>query len=68
MNTLSFTQPICGECYASLNSGRVPIQTIEQVRTKEICAWCGHPTKEGIFTRVDPKTIAFPTKKKDEFI
>jgi len=29
----------------------------------EQCAWCGHFTIVGIYTRVDPATVPYPTKE-----
>ena len=61
MNNLSYswTQPICGDCWSSQNPNRVPVMVENAER--EQCAFCGLGTGLGIYTRVDPKTVTYPT-------
>lgn len=61
MPSYSWTQPICAPCYAHLHPDRMPV-TISTA-TEEVCAWCGEKTSAGIYYRVDPATVEFPTPK-----
>jgi hypothetical protein len=58
----SFTQPICADCWDAQNPGRVATR----VTTGELehCAFCAEPTVEGIYVRVDPATVPWPTNLK----
>jgi hypothetical protein len=55
---MSWTQPICGECWERENPGRKPVRVIDG--DTERCCHCGTLTTNGIYTRVDPTTVAFP--------
>ena len=57
----NFTQPICGKCYTTAYPSRQPVKVINA--NPETCCVCGEPTEEGIYYRVDPKTVPFPTPK-----
>jgi hypothetical protein len=35
-----------------------------EVGPDEICCACGKPTRSGLYTRVDPTTVDFPTRQK----
>jgi hypothetical protein len=61
MPSYSWTQPICQRCWALQNPGRVPVLTT--IGDTETCAWCGSKTTTGIYVRVDPATVEFPTPK-----
>jgi hypothetical protein len=60
----SFTQPICGPCYAYRYPDREPHQIIEA--EAEICCVCGLATRRGIYLRVDPSTVLFPSRLKED--
>jgi hypothetical protein len=59
----SWTQPSCNGCWEAHNPGRAPIR----VRSPEdtTCCFCGGSTQSGIFVRVDPTTVRYPTMEKD---
>lgn len=56
---MSFTQPACDSCFAERNPGREPVRLMEP--ETEICCFCGQPTASGIYVRVDPSTVEYPT-------
>lgn len=60
----SWTQPICGGCYEERYPGRLP--TILRQPEREECCDCGRGTTAGIYLRVDPATVAHPTRRKDD--
>ena len=55
---LSWTQPICAECFENANPGRTPICVVNAGTDK--CCLCGAETTAGIFIRRDPTTVTFP--------
>jgi hypothetical protein len=63
VTVLSFTQPICPDCYDGRYPGRLPTQLVDA--TEERCCDCGLPTHAGVYIRVDPATVPHPTKLKD---
>jgi hypothetical protein len=65
----SWNQPICERDWIAQHSsvGEVGMLSIDRpVRLKdamvEQCAFCGHVTIFGVYVRVDPDTVPFPTK------
>lgn len=58
---MGWTQPICSECYAKREPGREPVRV--KNAEAECCCDCGGFTDEGIYYRVDPRTVRFPTNK-----
>lgn len=62
MPTENWTQPICSICWGKRKPGREPTR-VNKDRLAEKCCDCGAGTQEGIYLRVDPKTVNFP---KDE--
>lgn len=57
---MNWNQPICGRCYGIREPGRQPSGLKEEFADLEICCDCGEPTKEGIYYRVDPRTVKYP--------
>lgn len=55
---MSWTQPLCGDCYAKEHPG----QPATYVRNAEgeRCALCGAVTFAGIYVRRDPATVPYP--------
>jgi hypothetical protein len=58
---MSWTQPICVPCWYKENPGRTPTQLI--VREDERCCKCGETTRGGIYIRIDPTTVPYPTEE-----
>ncbi|MGE5523425.1 MAG: hypothetical protein ACM3SS_06910 [Rhodospirillaceae bacterium] len=52
-------QPICARCFAA----RFPARTAHPLteRHEETCCDCGEMTASGIYFRVDPRSVAYPT-------
>jgi hypothetical protein len=61
--TWSWTQPCCMGCYFG-KTGRQPVRMTDG--QLEICCYCGHDTVEGIFVRVNPKEVQWPTRQKTD--
>ena len=57
---MSWTQPICIECWNRREPERLPTRIVEEEKEWERCAFCGWLTRSGIYTRVDPTSVAFP--------
>lgn len=57
---VSFTQPICRTCWEQRNVGRDPIRVREPPGEK--CCYCGAETFEGIYVRVDPRQVPYPSR------
>jgi hypothetical protein len=64
MTRYSFTQPICLDCWSSGHGEKQPARLVEP--DVEICAYCGEENEDGIYIRVDPSTVPWPTLTKDE--
>ena len=54
-----FTQPLCEECWIERNGERQPVRLREA--ELERCCLCAKYNTDGIYTRIDPKTVPFPT-------
>lgn len=63
MTRYSWTQPICGDCYAERNPGRDPVRVV--MPEEEQCVHCGLVTAEGLYTRIDPDYARYPSLRKD---
>lgn len=59
---MNWTQAICGACYGVRFPGRGAVALKEGMEEK--CCDCGAPTKDGIYFRVDPRTVKFPKQEK----
>lgn len=55
---MSWTQPVCVECWGERNPGREAVA--HNWAPKETCCYCGRPTEIGIYVRVDPATVPYP--------
>lgn len=53
-----WNQPICLSCWLAKNPHRGPLCVVEP--DEETCCQCGEATSDGIYIRIDPRTIAFP--------
>jgi len=56
-----WTQPSCDDCWTLHASRAAPRRLAEAHREAEMCCWCGELTRSGIYVRVDPTTVPFPT-------
>lgn len=56
---LSYTQPICQQCYAARHGNRGPVSVAQS--SLERCCMCGTKTFSGVYTRVDPNAVPHPT-------
>jgi hypothetical protein len=56
---MNWTQPICNQCYDKREPNRKPVIVINS--DVEICCDCGTETFSGIYYRVDPRTVEYPT-------
>lgn len=58
----NFTQPLCCRCW----NIRHPDKQVERERDGhgpvERCCDCGWSTASGIYIRVDPKTVTYPSE------
>lgn len=61
---MSWTQPICTDCWITLHPERVPTRVLRG--EVETCSMCGRFTMAGIFFRRDPSTVPFPRKDEDD--
>jgi hypothetical protein len=55
---MSFTQPICDNCWDKENPDRRSPRHMEG--EIEQCCLCGESTRSGIYIRRDPKTVPYP--------
>lgn len=55
---MSWTQPVCEDCWNKDNPGR-PARKFNEGPI-EICCKCGISNKSGIFIRIDPTTVPHP--------
>jgi hypothetical protein len=49
------------EGFGYITGIRLPVVMAGPERRVERCAWCGRPTIAGIYKRVDPQTVLYPT-------
>ena len=60
---MTWTQPICDDCYQRRYPDRMPSVLLNP--SPETCCDCGADTLHGIYVRVDPATVAHPTRERD---
>ena len=60
----SWDQPICAKCYDRRYPGRPPLRLIQRAAS-EHCMDCNLLMQSGIYIRVDPTTVKFPTATKE---
>jgi len=56
---MNFTQPICEDCWTERNPHRQAMSLVNA--GQEHCCYCNAPTDDGIYIRVDPRTVPHPT-------
>lgn len=62
---MNWTHPICSPCYDKRYPEREPVAVNGETAILEQCCDCGNLTREGIYFRADPRTLAHPTVKAD---
>lgn len=62
---MNWTQPICQNCWISRNPERDPVRVV--VGDPENCCDCGKGTNDGIYIRIDPRTVKFPTEERKNY-
>lgn len=55
----NWTQPLCAECWFKMEPVREP--TRMQPAKVERCCQCDRRTYDGIYVRLDPEIVPFPT-------
>lgn len=58
---MNWNQPICLGCWWVRNPERKPYCLIDP--EQERCCDCGRSTTEGIYIRIDPATVRFPSEE-----
>jgi hypothetical protein len=61
---MSWTQPCCDDCWFERNPGRKPVRLI--AAEIETCVYCGEPTHDGLYVRIDPQLAPYPTNVKGD--
>jgi hypothetical protein len=59
----TWTQPVCIDCFKQWNRGRKPVQIKADMRRTETCCYCGKVNEDGVYIRVDPNSVKFPTEE-----
>ncbi len=54
----SWDQPLCREDWIVRNGNRRPV--VVTTPKVERCCMCGEQTSDGIYQRIDPRTVKFP--------
>lgn len=63
----SWTQPACDTCFADLfPKVKNPHRMELDARNIEVCCMCGAETENGLYIRINPRTVPHPTEDKDE--
>lgn len=55
-----WTHACCEDCWNAKNPGRTAHKLVDEYREEETCAFCGNPTRSGIYLREDPALVPFP--------
>ncbi len=56
---MGWTQPLCDSCWKKRNPDREPFKMMPG--DSEQCCLCGQSTDSGIYDRIDPSTVRFPS-------
>jgi hypothetical protein len=59
---MSWTQAICERCWGIAHPGMEPTRLIDP--EFETCCFCGAHTDDGIYVRIDPRSVPYPRKVK----
>lgn len=58
----NWTQALCENCWIKDNPDRPPVVMNPEFADLETCCKCGAGTYSGIYVRVDPTTVPYPTR------
>lgn len=58
---MTWTQPMCMPCWVRDHGARQPHTHREP--TVERCCKCGTPTQSGIYVRLDPTRVPYPSEE-----
>jgi hypothetical protein len=58
---MNWNQPICLDCYQVRYPNREPFAMRECLPEK--CCDCGRDSTDGIYFRIDPRTVKFPSEE-----
>lgn len=58
---MTWTQPCCEDCWVVREGARRPHRVAAERFVDARCCFCGRTTRSGIFVRVDPATVSYPT-------
>jgi len=56
-----WTQPCCDKCWDTFYENLEPLR-MEEIKL-EHCCFCGRDTYSGIYVRIDPDVVPYPTRK-----
>lgn len=62
---MNWNQPICDKCWDERNPDRLPVRIKPEYAEEKTCAYCGEPTKSGIFVRAHPLSVPHPAPDDD---
>lgn len=60
---MTWTQPVCSECWYSRDDARpaVALPLSAEDLPIERCCYCGGQTVSGIYVRIDPASVPYPS-------
>ena len=62
-----WTQAVCDDCFKELFPTKTEERTyriVEEKREEEKCCQCGTIVKNGLYIRINPTTVPYPTLEK----
>jgi hypothetical protein len=57
---MTWTQPICEDCWVERSPGTPPVRVIFDAEAR--CCFCGSETWSGIYVRVNPASVPYPSE------
>lgn len=60
---MTHTQPLCDFCWATRTTDRGQHRLTGPARQTEQCCLCGKWTRSGIYVRIDPTAVPYPTSE-----
>lgn len=56
---MGWTQPLCRGCWDKQHPDRVPV--VLNTLDEEVCCMCGALQRDGIYVRVNPASVPYPS-------